>query len=235
MTGGPVIVATATQPERHACEGSLVANGDAIGPVFVQTGVGLQHPEDLLAWALRLGPAGLVSAGTAGALDPNLAPGAVLLPERIRCRTGEVIDTDPQWRARVHAALTPHMPVNTGELLDVNRVVRQPAEKIILHAQTSSTGMDMESAALGRIAVRIGVPFLIMRVVMDTAADRIPATALAGIAANGDIDRIALCADLLRHPGDLPALLLLLRRFRQAASALRRACLLAGRQLLRPE
>jgi adenosylhomocysteine nucleosidase len=231
---GPVIVAAATQPERRVFEKSFAADDSVAGPVFMQTGVAVPNNEDFAARAMNVNPTGLLSAGTAGGLDPKLDPGTILLPTRIRGHNGEFIATDPRWHARVHASLSPYISVNTGDLLEVTEVVLEPAKKIALYEQSKAAGMDMESGALGRIAARIGVPFLILRVVMDTAADRLPASALAGISATGDANRIALLAKLLKRPGNLPAMWLLLRRFRQASRALRSACRLASEQMLNP-
>ena len=191
--------------------------------------------EALAEHAIEMGASGLISTGTAGALAPNLTPGMLLLPKRIRRIDGHTFRIDSNWHAGVLAALRPQLPVSTGDLLHVPAVIRDPDQKQALHEQTRAISADMESSHLAAVAARVGVPFLVMRVVMDMADDEIPEAALAAVTAAGDADPMALLRALLRRPADLPGLFRVVRRFRCAADTLRRACRVADRPLLSPD
>jgi len=229
---GPIIFAVASRPERRACVASGIISTNDHPVLFVQTGIGLHGMEKLEQQIIHSGAAGLISIGTAGGLAPNLVAGALLIPEQIRRVDGQVFQPHANWHNRVRSALQNNLRVETGDLLGVSRVIRHPAEKRALHAQTKAVGADMESAILAEIAGRLGVPFLAVRAIADTVEDELPKAAMAALTDAGDTDFPALLACLLRHPSDLPGLITTWRRFRVAADTLARACRLASRQLL---
>ncbi len=200
----------------------------------MQTGIGITDAAKLTARVMETGAAGLLSIGTAGGLQPDLRAGALLLPGCIRRAGGKSFAADPEWHARVHAALKQTDRVHTGDLLSVNCVVRHPDEKESLFRQTQAIGVDMESAGLAEIAAHAGLPFLVLRVVMDTAADTIPKAATVSINEAGDTQSIALLSYLAGHLSDIPGLLRTAHRFRNAAGSLREACRLARDELLCP-
>lgn len=234
-SAGPVLFAAATGPERNACaRGDPDSTGSA-GARFLQVGIGIPSAGTLFDELKQIGPSGLVSTGTAGGLTPGLKPGTVLLPRRVRCVDGAVFDVDRQWHDRVHAALTGHVRVDAGELLAVDTVIRQAKEKRRLHERTHAAAIDMESAALARLAARVGTPYLILRAVMDPADDEVPGAAGAALSVAGELKIGALLAWLARHPGDLRGLARATRNFRIATGALRRAYRLAAGPLLNPD
>jgi adenosylhomocysteine nucleosidase len=200
----------------------------------MQTGMGIADAAQLTDRIMNTGASGLISIGTAGGLTPDLQPGALLLPSCIRHINGKKFTADPEWHAHVHAALKCTDRVHTGDLLSVTDVVRHPDRKDSLHRETEAIGVDMESAGLAEIAARAGLPFLVLRVVMDTVRDEIPEAATVSIGETGDTQSMALLSHLARNISELPGMLRTLRRFRNAAASLREACWLARNELLCP-
>jgi adenosylhomocysteine nucleosidase len=204
------------------------------GAVFIQTGIGVPEPGELIERARALGATGLLSVGTAGGLARNLAPGTVLLPKRLQSAREELFETAPKWHAAVHEALRKSCPVATGDLLCVDAVVRRPDQKRALHESTRAIAVDMESIRLARIARTLDVPYLVLRVVMDAAGDEVPGAALAGVTPAGDTDVAALLGRLCKHPSDLGPLIVSALRYRTAAGMLRRSLATGGNELLNP-
>ena len=231
---GPVIFAAATNPERRVCATSGIDPGAGARPVFLQTGIGVPDTEWLTKHATEIAASGLVSTGAAGGLAPNLEPGTLVLPRRVRCTDGDVFPVDPNWHDRVLTVLRPHFHVLTGDLLSVMAVMRRPEQKRDAHERTKAIVTDMESGNLAEVAAQIGAPFLVLRAVMDTAEDEIPETALTAVTASGETDYRSLIAGLARRPMDLASLIVTVRRFRSAARTLRRALYIAGQSLLSP-
>jgi hypothetical protein len=64
------------------------------------------------------------------------------------------------------------------------------------------------------------VPFICVRVIVDTAADALPRAVVAASRAGG-IDIWRLLGGLISAPGDVTALIRLARRYRSAMRALR--------------
>ena len=55
------------------------------------------------------------------------------------------------------------------------------ARKAQLFGATRAVAVDMESAAVAEVAAQHGLPFLVLRVVLDTAADSLPASIAARV------------------------------------------------------
>jgi adenosylhomocysteine nucleosidase len=163
-----------------------------------------------------------------------LSPGALLVPHAIQRTDGKKFLVDTEWHARVLTALEKSAKVYTQDMFTVNRVIASPAEKISLNRKTKAIGVDMESAGLAEIAAIAGIPFLVLRVVMDTAVDQIPKAATVSVNAAGETSTIALLGYLAGHLSDVPGLIRTLRQYRSAAASLREACRLARNELLCP-
>ena len=117
-----------------------------------------------------------------------------------------------------------HMPVFASDATIIS-----VAEKQALWNATGAVAVDMESGHAAEVAAQYGLPFAVLRVVLDPAHRAIPASALAGARADGETDPLAVLKALLRRPGDLPGLLRLAGDTQKASQAL-----LRSRQALGP-
>jgi adenosylhomocysteine nucleosidase len=77
----------------------------------------------------------------------------------------------------------------------------------------------MESAAIAQVAAQAGLPFLALRVIIDTASDELPAAVIAA-SAGGRLRVGRLIGGLLRTPADVGALIRLSARYRIAIRVL---------------
>lgn len=169
---------------------------------------------------------GLVSFGIAGALDPALPAGALVLPDSVRDAEGRDHPVDPDWRDRL-AAVLPFARVG-GRAYGSETVVADVAGKAALHRDAAAAIVDMESHILGKAAEAAGLPFLIVRAVSDHAGRDLPPTAFCGTAPDGSIRHAAVIAGLMTRPQDLPGLIALGRGSARAHHALAQAALLGG-------
>ena len=170
------------------------------------------------------GARGLLSFGLAGALDPGLQAGAVLLPPAVTDGAGEVHSTHAPWRERLAALQAAradrHGIIVEGALLSVERPLTTSASKSQARARTGAVAVDMESFAIAQVALELGVKFAVARVVVDTAADNLPGTVLQATDPRGAVDYRRLVSGLLRRPSELPELLRLAQRYRVALRSL---------------
>jgi nucleoside phosphorylase len=170
------------------------------------------------------GATGLASFGMAGGLDPTLICGAVLLPEEVAPVDGVGSGaggsaTSREWRERLRAALPAACIACGGKLLTSDRPIGRPGAKHDAWRRTAAAAVDMESDAIAQVAGQAGVPFIALRVIVDTASDELPAAVLA--ASGGGQVRIGrLLAGLLRSPRDLGPLVRLSARYRIASRVL---------------
>jgi adenosylhomocysteine nucleosidase len=195
----------------------------ADGTWLAVSGIG---PAAAAAAARRLvlaGASGLASYGMAGGLDPTLICGSVLLPEEVttgdRERANARWPTSPQWRNRLSSALPPSCIVWGGALLTSERPLGHPAIKAAAWRRTGAAAVDMESAAIAQVASQAGLPFVALRVIVDTAADELPRAVIAA-SVGGRLRIGPLIGNLARAPGDVAALIGLAARYRIARRVL---------------
>jgi adenosylhomocysteine nucleosidase len=178
-------------------------------------GVGGGTPAGAAAAAQALlaqGAAGLVSFGLAGGLDPALPPGAILVP-------GQVVEGEASF-ACDPALIAWLGGATAAAMLAGANIAATAAQKSALFAATRAAGIDLESGAVARVAAAAGIPFAVLRAVADPAARTLPPAASAALDAAGKINMSAVLASLLRHPGQLPALLALAGDAARARAAL---------------
>jgi len=172
---------------------------------------------------LREGAGVLVSFGIAGGLDPKLAPGDLVLAERITSPDGDTVAADPglhaAWAAAAEAAGLHHVG---GSLLESARILASVAEKRAAHRSSGALAVDMESRAVAGVAAEAVVPFIAVRAIADPAGRPLPRSVIGSIGPDGRprVGRVLLRVCL--RPWETPALLQLRRDTDAALGSLRR-------------
>jgi adenosylhomocysteine nucleosidase len=181
---------------------------------------------------IRAGAIALASFGLAGGLDPSLGPGAVLLAREVIGLDGRRIATAAGWRERLVAAVGSEPPACTGSLLTVDRAVGSVDAKALLFQSTGAAAVDMESLAVGSVASQHQLPFVAVRVIVDSAGDVLPSAVTAAADKEGHLQIWRLIGALAMAPNELAPLIRLARRYRVAnrslAAIARTGCLFAG-------
>ncbi len=175
--------------------------------------------------ARRLADAGvpsLLSFGMAGGLDSKLAAGTIVLPTEVMSREGARFATSAAWRERLCALLQGCGPVTAGLLLGSSVPIDSVADKAEIFRRTGAVAVDMESVDVAEVAAVRGLPFMAVRVIVDTAGDVLP-PAVAAASRAGQVSMGRLIGGLARAPWELIALMRLARRYRAALRSLRAA------------
>lgn len=145
-------------------------------------GIGARH------LPLNLPPVrGIVMAGLAGALDPALKVGDV------------VIDDCPE-------GALPGRGYRRGKIVAADHVLTTPQHKREWFAQTGALAVDMESAAARGLAERLGTPFASIRAISDAANDALDPAILGFVDEFGRPRVLPLAGALMRRPGLVPSL-----------------------------
>lgn len=187
------------------------------------SGMGPQAAARAAQDLVSAGAEALLSFGLAGALDPKLQPGAVVLPHTVIDGAGVTYVAYDPWRDRLaaQAAAIADAALAGGVLLSVARPLSTVESKSQAHAVTGACAVDMESFAIAEVAARMGVRFAIARVVIDSATDALPLSVIRATGEFGDVNLARLLSGLLSAPADLSLLLHLPRRYRAAMRTLR--------------
>jgi adenosylhomocysteine nucleosidase len=196
----------------------LAVLGD--GALLAVSGIGRAAAAAAANALVEAGASALMTFGMAGALDPALTPGSVVLPRELISGDGARFQTSSSWCARVAAALSSVRAVTEGNLLTCDRAIETPADKAAAFHSSGAAAVDMESAAVAEIAARHNLPFIAVRVIVDTAADKLPRAVVAASRA-GRVKFGRLIAGLVLAPGEIAGLLRLAQRYRVAMRSLR--------------
>lgn len=159
---------------------------------------------------LERGATALVSFGLAGGLVDGLAAGALLVPDAVVTEAGERFVADPIWRRLSLGVFGSGLSQSGSDILVTTTIpVTTTAAKRALAERTGAAAVDMESAAVARVAAKAGVPFLVVRAVADPVARGLPAAALAAVGPGGRVRPLAALAALAKAPHQIGTLLLL--------------------------
>jgi nucleoside phosphorylase len=163
-----------------------------------------------------LRPFAVVGAGIAGALSPGLGAGAIVASSRVRDSSGDAPAPDARLLSRALEA-----GAAAATLLTVTKPVTAAAEKRRLAASLEGTSaVDMESAAWARVAASRGIPYLVVRSIIDQAEEDLPDYLAACMGEDGTIRRGAVVARALARPSRIPELFRLRRRVLDCARGL---------------
>ena len=172
-----------------AAEAACLAGlGDAVrvGCSGARPGLARSRCEALVA----RGATALVSFGIAGALQPGLRPGTLLLPRRVvTAGLEEEWPAAPGWHRKVVelAAAAGLALLSEVSLAGSDTAVAGAAGKAELAGISGAAAVDMESHILAAVAARHGLPFLVLRAIADPAERGIPGPALAGLSSSSSV------------------------------------------------
>jgi adenosylhomocysteine nucleosidase len=142
----------------------------------------------------------VISIGYAGALDPALQVGELVVADQvIYCETLKSYLLDEELIGAMPEACR-------GTLLTVDNVVATPPEKEALREKYSAVAVDMETSALAEEAETQHLPFASVRAITDTAnQELIDCSHL--VAEDGDVSKLKAGWHILTHPGDLKGMI----------------------------
>ena len=162
--------------------------------------------------ALAGSASAILSSGLAGALDPTLKVGDIVIGNAAPLPRREE-------GGGVQQMLERSIPeARVGPIVGSDHALATAREKAALFAETGALAVDMESHIAARVAARHGLPFVALRVISDAADATLPPAALAGMRSDGGIAIGSILASLMRNPAQLPALI---RTGRDAEKAFR--------------
>jgi adenosylhomocysteine nucleosidase len=190
---------------------------------IVCAGASSERAASLARQLVDAGITALLSFGIAGALDPRLESGELIVAKDVLTDDENRYACDRDWQEALRGALAEvQLPCREGTILGSQRLWRQPDDKSALFQTTGCLAVDMESGAVGAVAAQAGLPFLAVRAVADRAGDALPLLVEKAVKADGMPAIGRAVAALLRHPSDLPATLRLARQSERALARLRR-------------
>ena len=184
----PVALVVALSTERRALERCLLARRVrhlgklrlALGAiadqavVLIQAGVGAARARSALLTAAREFPFRAAwSLGLAGGLADDLAPGDLVCPAVVLWDDGAQGQVLPPTAASAAIGAVLHR-VHAGPLLTVEVPLRTAQAKRTARERTGAVAVDMEAAGVATAARDLGVPWLALKAVADSARESLP-------------------------------------------------------------
>ncbi len=169
---------------------------------------------------VREGAEKLVSFGIAGALDPAMKPGDLVLASAVHLQDGHRQPTDQKWLVHISHALS---EARIADVAGSSTIVATAAEKATLHRDSGAVCVDQESHWVAEIARTNRLPFIVLRAIADRAGDSLPPAVMVGLDAKGNPRTSAVIGALLRDPGQIGGLIRVAFQTRKALKALLRS------------
>lgn len=167
---------------------------------------------------------GLVSIGFCGALDTAIATGAIILPDAIITADDERFDTDTAWKSMVSARLAGLPFVAARAMYCAAEVIETRAAKQATHSHCGACAVDMESAGIAHAAMRLNIPFIAVRIVLDEVTDTLPEATRSAIHSDGNLNMRGLLRGLASRPQDIGGLIRLAGKSGKAQKQLKAVC-----------
>jgi adenosylhomocysteine nucleosidase len=191
----------------------------ADGTMLAVSGIGFLAATRAAESLVNAGATALASWGMAGGLDPALRAGTIVLPGHVISTDGTSLPTTRYWRERLAAALPTRQLIANGKLLSSAHAIAAVADKAAAFGATGALAVDMESLAVAQIAAARGLPFIAVRVIVDTAQDALPRAAIAA-GRSGQFQIWRLIGALALAPAEISAVIRLAQRYRAARRSL---------------
>lgn len=142
-----------------------------------------------------------------------MKPGTLLAAETVTAEDG----------SRFPTALHPDAPLQKATFAETSRILCTMAEKTALAAQTQAQVAEMEGAAMARVFAKTGIPFVMVKSVLDTLEMELPLWMDGAVGPDGKIPPAILMKQLVRRPGDIPKLIKVGQCYGKALKSLRQA------------
>jgi adenosylhomocysteine nucleosidase len=210
----PLLHATAAVGETRPVNACIRAQAGGIGAAAAH-----RAAESLVAD----GATALVSWGFAAGLDPALTPGTLVISQQLEPPVPGATSASAAaaaWAGRLSTRLRDVVPLVNGTIACPDHVVRTASEKRALGASGGAVAADMESAAVAAVAAVAGIPWLALRVLVDTVEVIVPQAVAAAIDARGRFQMARFFRALIRRPMDLASLPSLASAYRRAMRTL---------------
>lgn len=203
----------------------------AINPhtVLWLSGMGAESAKKAAEQLCHAGVTRLASFGVAGALDRQLKPGDLVLPDAIYDENLLPVALD--WRNHLQHRLSGNTVVVNGVLANSVEPLTTMQSKLRLAEITGACAVDMESSAVATVAADAAIPFIAVRAIVDPVEFSPPGALLSAVKPDGSANLLRILALILNRSIPIGTLLQMGLGMRTACKTLSRAIQATGPDL----
>ncbi|MFV2058319.1 MAG: hypothetical protein ACC707_17775 [Thiohalomonadales bacterium] len=197
---------------------------------LIVSGIGIAPAERAANLLMDQGSNALLSFGTAVGISPICKAGDIIIAKTCLDSCNHSWPAHPHWHQTLYNLLSQHKSINvlTETLCESERLLNNRLEKEKIFASTGAIAVDMESAAIARMAHTHHLPFLSLRAIVDSLDRHIPAVVTNAMDKQGNVNTGKLLLGLFRQPTALMPLIQLAGSFYLAKKALVNCRKIAG-------
>lgn len=218
-------ILVALPEELHTLTKSRIKQGECLSvsknTLITLSGSGPKNATTGAQTLLDKGATQLISWGCAGALAPHLNAGDLLIPDCVLTLNNIRLSTHKLWSRQVIKLLGTAIAYDDASLLESDIVISLACDKARQHKLTQAVAVDMETAAVARLAEQQQIPFIAIRSIVDPAGFDLPRAINYAMNDKGIISITKLLRFLCRHPAELPGLIKLGLHFNAASKSLK--------------
>jgi nucleoside phosphorylase len=162
----------------------------------------------------------LISFGYAGALDPQLSAGDLVIPKSVIDAKNNIFRTDRELHEKISGHFSNKIKLSSGRLFGSETIIWDAEEKKRVLKRYNTETVDMESLGVAQAAIENKCSFLIVRAISDTAKQNLPKHTLKSFNLNNSIKISSILIDLAKNPNEIPSLLELVQNIQKAHKCL---------------
>lgn len=197
---------------------------------LVQAGIGKNVSEIIHQLSKYFRIQFMISSGFAGSVNPRIGVGDLIIGKHVLSSFSEVSEGEIRIDATlacdasavelaVKLGSTDSLQWHCGDILSVDKIIRQSSLKKHIGNQTSAIAVDMESFAIAERANAMGIPFVVVRAISD-GADEDMEICENMVTQGGRVNISATARYLLNKPQRIPYLNRLRKQTRLATNTL---------------
>jgi adenosylhomocysteine nucleosidase len=203
-------------------KGDVTQLSDNIKVIYA--GAGSENAAAASKTLINQGATQLISWGCAAGLAMHLKPGTLIFADQCICNDKAVFEPDKLWLRHACDVMANQLPM-IGAVAESDQVVITSQDKLALGVEMKAIALDMESAAIAKVANANGLPFLVIRAIADPQTMDLPQAVVQALDAQGQVDVKRLMGYLLLHPSEIPKLIRLGYHFKAAKKSLKQVAL----------
>jgi adenosylhomocysteine nucleosidase len=202
--------------------GPLLADDFFVRDQFIirVPGIGAENATKACHLLHKQGVTALISWGCAGALDPKLSAGDIILPSQVDNGNGITIETSRDWNIALQSSLPATITSHSGLLVQSPTMITSTTHKQNLFNTTSAIAVDMESYSIGAYAQQNNLAFIACRAIADTAQTDLPQPVIDAMDQHGRINTRKVILNTLLQPLAIASLIRLGIHFSKAQATL---------------
>ena len=163
----------------------------------------------------------IISFGIAGALDPRLKSGSIIISTQVLTPLYKRIPCNPSLGIKIFKLKKNKSGVYFRPVIGSNYPITNKTEKKKIFKDSGAAAVDMETHIAAKIAQKKGIPFLAVRSICDTTDQNLPDFIATNIENKKKLNILKILELIVKKPYELKKFPKLIMNYRKSMNGLR--------------